>query len=303
MSFSPRYASHELLKSRKLVPRKELLAKDHQYYLSLEKGFDGELQFDNMLEGINDDWIKIDDLLLEYGHTFFQIDSLIISQKSIYLFDIKNYEGEFIVKGDNWESVKGKEIKNPLHQLSRCETLFNRFLQDLGYHYPVSSYLVFINSQFTLYQAPYPSPIILPTQLNSLIQQLEKLDSRISEKHTTLATKLVSSSSTNYPNAFIPKYEFEELEKGVVCKFCKNLIIEKNDWLVVCHKCGQSEDIESAILRSLEDYCFLFPEKKITTADLLTWCAIFKSKRTIHRILVKNLKRIGQGKYSYYVRQ
>lgn len=57
----------------------------------------------------------VNDLLLEHQHTMFQIDSLLFSRDLIYLFEVKNYEGNFYIEGDKWHSNDQEEIKNPYH--------------------------------------------------------------------------------------------------------------------------------------------------------------------------------------------
>lgn len=301
MLLKSRHPSNELQVFRKLSPRKILSEKEKQYFFYLEKGYEGEVQFDQLIEKLEVNWLILNDLLLEQGNSFFQIDSSMITHKKIYLFDVKNFEGEFIVKGDKWESITGKEIKNPLHQLSRAEALFNRYLQELGYQYTISAYLIFINPHFTLFQAPYTPNLILPTQLPAFLKRLGSIESNISEKHMVLAKKILSNLATGLPNPFIPTYSFEELGKGVVCGYCHSLIQERNNWLITCPTCGGKEYIESAILRNIEDYHFLFPEKKLTTMDVVNWCKVFDSRKAVHRVLTRNYKRVGHGKFSYYI--
>lgn len=127
------------------------------------------------------------------------------------------------------------------------------------------------------------------------------MDTKISDKQMVLGKKILSNQTSHYPNPFIPKYDYEELAKGVVCRSCQTLIKERNERLVICPVCGQREDVESAILRNIEEYRFLFPERKLTTVDLVNWCKLFDSPRTVHRVLARNYKRMGHGKYSHYV--
>ena len=54
-------------------------------------------------------------------------------------------------------------------------------------------------------------------------------------------------------------------------------------------------------MRSVEQIQFLFPERKITINTVQEWCRVIESKKTIRRILTKNLKLMFQGKLSYYV--
>jgi hypothetical protein len=145
-----RYESLELKIMRSLNVRMKLETKEENYYLNLEKGYEGEQKFDKWTENFSDNCLVLNDLLLEYNNTIFQIDSLIISSNTIYLFEVKNYEGDFFIEADRWYSLSKTEIKNPLHQLQRNESLFRRLLQDLGFNISIEPYPIFVNPEFQL---------------------------------------------------------------------------------------------------------------------------------------------------------
>ncbi|RTR28439.1 hypothetical protein EKG37_16965 [Robertmurraya yapensis] len=69
---------------------------------------------------------------------------------------------------------------------------------------------------------------------------------------------------------------------------------------LICESCGVHEDLESAILRSVEEFRVLFPNRKITTNAVQDWCRVVESRRTIRRVLGNNFNLMGYGKYSYY---
>jgi hypothetical protein len=69
---------------------------------------------------------------------------------------------------------------------------------------------------------------------------------------------------------------------------------------IVCHKCGVVEKLDTAVLRCVEEYVFLFPERWITTEGIYEWCGGVVSKRSIRRILIRNLILVSFSKYSYY---
>ncbi|WP_231507605.1 hypothetical protein [Bacillus sp. UNC41MFS5] len=77
-------------------------------------------------------------------------------------------------------------------------------------------------------------------------------------------------------------------------------MVSDGEKVVVCEKCGDVESIESAVLRTVEELKFLFPDIKITTSLVYEWCRVIKSKKMIRRILMKNYKAIGYGRWFYY---
>jgi hypothetical protein len=243
----------------------------------------------------------MNNLLYEYNNTFFQIDCLLIFQHQLYLFEVKNYEGEFYVESNKWFNSSGKEIKKPILQLSRSESLLRQMLQEISISFPIKAYVVFIHPEFTLFQAPLNSPIILPTQLNRFMNQLKNQPFTPSNKHFKLAEKLNSLQKTSSPFMRIPKYDYHSLKKGIFCRNCREFLSVINKNYFLCEYCGQKEKIDSAILRTVEDFKLLFPDKKVTVNTILEWCHTIPSPKTIRRILVKNFTRLGHGKYSYYV--
>ncbi|WP_373894084.1 nuclease-related domain-containing protein [Virgibacillus sp. CBA3643] len=163
--------SKELHLLRYLDMRMHLSDTDKQYYVILEKGYEGEKKFAARLEGMSDRLTIVHDLLLEWNNTFFQIDTLIIYDTFIHLFDVKNYEGEFFIENEIWYTKSKKEIKDPVLQLTRCESLLRQSLQHHGVNLPIKSHIIFINPEFTLFQAPIDLPIILPSQLNRFLRR------------------------------------------------------------------------------------------------------------------------------------
>jgi hypothetical protein len=293
--------SGELLILRILNRRMALTAEEHQNYLNLEKGFKGETQFDEFTESLQSPCVILNDLLLEVNGSKFQIDTTMIFQEAIYPFEVKNYEGDFIYKPDRLERIFGKYYKNPLDQLKRSKFLLRQLLQNLGCNIPIEGSVVFVNPEFTLYQAPPNEPSVLPTQLNKLRKKLEMLPAKLTNRHFKLADKLVSLHQIESPFTRLPPYKYNHLKKRITCKICDSFSTFVSGDNLVCNRCGHQEGVESAVLRNVEEIKLLFPNMRITTNCVYEWCGGVKSKKKMQRILSKNCKRIGQGKFSYYV--
>lgn len=295
-----RYEPEELKLLQCLHGRMRLSPKDYIHFRNLEKGFSGEKKFDELLEHSPEEWIILNDLLFDYSNTLFQIDSLLITGGCIYLFEVKNYEGDFYIEQDRWYTAPANtEVKNPLLQLQRSESLLRRLLQKLGVKTPLKALLIFINPEFQLYQATMNLPAIFPAQINRYFDKL-KLNSQPPNKiHLMLAEKLMSLHLEDIPYGRRFEYTFDELEKGVKCTSCGLFmsLINKNN--LKC-SCGSIEKTEFAILRSVEEYKILFPEEKITTKSIHMFCNILNSKRSIQKILSKYYQLNGFGKTSYY---
>lgn len=300
--YKKRLKSHELRALDSLNARMELSSKDKQHYAYLEKGYQGELVFDQLTSRLQNDLYILNDLCLEHNKSFFQIDTLIISQQTIYPFEVKNFEGDYRYElGNFYPKLSKDEIKNPLDQLKRSKSLLRPSLKNLGFQLPIEDSLTFVNPNFTLYQAPLNEPIIHPTQLNSLMKKLNEVPSKLTNRHKLLADQLISMHKTYSPYTRLPPYTYNGLQKGFICAVCHSLIcsMERRE-KIVCETCGHVETVDSAVLRSVEELLLLFPDMKITTNIVYEWCRVIESKKQISRILKQNYTLIGFGQWSYY---
>lgn len=279
--------------------RIKLSSNEKQYYLNLKKGYEGEREFASWLKDLSDNYIILYDILIEHNNSLFQIDALVLTPTIVYLFEIKNYEGDFYIESDIWYTSTGNEIKNPILQLRRCESALRSFLQSCGYTLPINSHVVFTNSEFALFQAPRNQPIILPAQRNRFIKDLNM--NAPHSKNYTLAKQFMSAHLQQSPYNLAPKFDYNSLKKGIICATCGAFLSPTKNVQFVCEHCGHKEKIDTSILRSIREFEILFPNKKITTNIIYNWCKIIYSKKTIRRILSKNYMIVGHGKAAHYV--
>ncbi|WP_096155591.1 MULTISPECIES: nuclease-related domain-containing protein [Bacillus] len=300
MAYKNREKSSELLTLELLNDRMELLEDDMRHFLNLKKGYLGEIEFDALTEKLQSECIILNDLLLKNKSTHFQIDSLILFQELIYLFEVKNFEGDFYYESSKFYTLNRKGVNNPLDQLNKCELNLRQLLQSLGFNVKIRSFIVFINPEFTLYQTPLNMPCIFPTQLNQFMQQLNNTRSTIKPNNKKLAEKLVAMHIQDSPFKSIPAYDYEQLRKGITCVGCRSFSIRIEGSTCTCNSCGRNEKFSNAVVRSVNEYKLLFPEKKITTNTIYEWCKIVDSKQRIKRALQKNLIKKGNNHGTYY---
>ncbi|KMJ58146.1 hypothetical protein AB685_14745 [Bacillus sp. LL01] len=277
---------------------------DESHFWNLEKGYLGELLFDEWFSSMDGEWIVVNDLLLEHGGTLFQIDSLVIGADKIYLFEVKNFEGDYYIDGDKWFSINKFEIKSPLLQLQRCETTLRQLLRSLGFQSPIESTLIFINPEFTLYNCSPNLPIVFYSQMNRYTKKLLKQSSssgRLNARHTRLAEKLCELHVEKSPYDRLPEYRYDELRKGIVCAGCGGMGVMVSRNFLGCRNCSYSERVEIGILRSIKEYMSLFNTNTCTSKLIYDWCGMICSKKMIKRILGQNYILVGHGKSACYV--
>ncbi|OLS37893.1 nuclease-related domain-containing protein [Bacillus sp. MRMR6] len=268
---------------------------------TLQKGYEGEQRSDTWLkDNLTDNWLVIHDLLLEYQNSKFQIDTLIIAYEKIYLLDIKNFEGDYHMDGDKWHTDTNPNINNPLHQLSRCETLLLKLLHELRYEHPVEPHLIFNNPEFHLYTTSKHLAIVFPTQLNRFMRKLNARPVKLNNRYFQLVEELISRHIVESPYPNLPSYTYDQLKKGIVCPDCYSFLTYFNKETLCCEKCGCKEGVDASVLRSVKELKLLFPDKIITTEIVFDWCSIIKSRKTIRRVLSRHFKKMGTTCASHY---
>ncbi len=287
-----------------IVRHSSLDDSDHSEYERIQKGFLGEIEFAQFLQQLPDEWLLFHDLLLEKDKSVFQIDSLVISPEKIYLFEVKNYEGDYEYKDQRFYSLNSSEVKNPLNQLERNESLLRQWFQLHNIKHPqITSFIIFINPNFYLFLPRPKSPtFVFPNQLNRFLEKLTQQTGSINQSHKNIASQLLSSQLSESPFFKQPTFKEREYKNGLYCKYCFSFNLSPLGRMTKCRNCFKTEKLHQSISRSIEDYQTLFPNSFITTNKIYDWCNIPTiNKRSIGRILTTNYKRIGQTKGAYYI--
>lgn len=284
-----------------LDKRTKLNDADKRYLISLEKGFEGEERFDILVKThLNGEALVVNDLLIENKGNTFQIDALIITSDTIYLYEIKNYKGDFQMISGQLSYTSGQEITNPLIQLKRTKELLRQLLKDWGLSYRIEAHVLFINDTFTLYNARLDDPIIFPTQIKEHLIGLNAKCRSLVKQANHLADKLVDRHKTD--SVFqkqLPVYDFEGFKTGVscVCGSFDLIITQRSCYCKICYK---RMSIEELVVENVNEFKFLFPEQKITTSMIDEWCGNTVNYRKIRNVLQRHLVSSGTNSGTYY---
>lgn len=285
-----------------LRSRMTLSAKDERYFSSLKTGYEGEKLFDRIVgKLINKDAVLISDLLLNINSKNIQIDALLLTGACIYIFEIKNFSGEFIFDGKEFEHVNGYVTVSPIEQLNRSVTLFSQLLKQWNVSVPVVGKVVFVNKIFTLFAPEPPCHIILPTQLETFLTQLNNQINPMTNSVRVLANRILTMNQEEVPyQKQLPEYDYDLLKKGLGCTECKvfDLIITQRSCR--CKVCEYQSSVQAAILQSIDEYKLLFPNRKLITVDLYDWMGGAVSSYVIKNTLKAHYKRYGKAQATYY---
>ncbi|QQK76647.1 hypothetical protein HUG15_14455 [Salicibibacter cibarius] len=132
------------------------------------------------------------------------------------------------------------------------------------------------------------------------MKKLNNQRSHIGVKEKRIAEQLLGLHQHDNPHMRLPKYDYAGLRKGVVCTGCQSFMKHRSKKFF-CSGCGIVEDTETAVMRSVDEYRFLFPDRKVTTKGIYEWCGMQGSSQKVRQILLNHFKRVGDGRSSYYV--
>ncbi|MGN8646649.1 nuclease-related domain-containing protein [Gracilibacillus sp. HCP3S3_G5_1] len=298
MITKPRRKSHELTTYEILSKRKQLNEEEKQRYQSLAKGFEGEVMFDQHLDKVEGEHIILKDLWI-YHSKYCQIDTILLKNGKIFLFEIKNFNGEYYWQDDKVFMLNQVEIDNPIFQRDRTHSIFRRLLQSLDLKLPLVSYLIFVNPECSIFQAPLDKQIILPTQINRFIKRFSS-PAKITSYEKQASETLKASHIENPPFKQLPVYRYDQLEKGIPCYYCGEMSTHPKKQGIECHLCGQFERGSIAIIRICKEYQLLFPERKITSTAIFDWGGGGISRRRIFRILQQYYVKKGEHRSHYF---
>lgn len=163
------------------------------------------------------------DLCLNYNDRFFQIDQGLLYNNLFYIYEIKNYIGEYYDQDEKLYHISEKEVDDPLIQLKRSSSLLRQLFHQLGFTTPIVPTAVFLNSEFTLFHAPRTDKLILPSQLGQYIRQFNQTIP-LSPSLQQLSDKLHSLNKKTSPQQTLPDYHYNELKKGMRCPSCSGIL-------------------------------------------------------------------------------
>ncbi|WP_423188888.1 nuclease-related domain-containing protein [Alkalibacterium sp. f15] len=285
-----------------LDKRMELQDTDRNYLLNLEKGFEGEELFDAYVKKyLIKEVIVLNDLLLTSRTSTFQVDSILITSDTLYIYEIKNYKGNYQMNAGQLTTLTGQEINSPLNQVSRAKTLMKQLIKDLGYGLSVEALVIFVHPTFHLYQAKPSESVVYPNQIEKHFKDINHRLTPLSKEQRYLAQKLVKENRESVPyEKQLPDFEYENLKKTVYCMTCGESQVTVTRKKSCCVPCQNKQALDKTILEHVEEFKLLFPKEKLTARCLYDWCGKQISPRRLRNVCRKHYKKVGTTSNSYY---
>lgn len=298
-----RKKSQLLLGFLALDKRMELPDSVKNYLLNLEKGYDGEELFDSLVKkNLNRDHLILNDLLLVSGGSTFQVDSILITSDTLFIYEIKNYKGKYQFTSGQLLTVTGKEIISPINQLNRTKTLMKEMIKEFGAGLTVKSFVVFVNPDFSLYLAKPSDPFILPNQIEKHLMDINQQSYSLSKEHNYLANKLIRENKEEVPyQKQLPEYKLSDLKQGLYCPGCSSEAITLTKQRAHCKRCNLNMKIDEIVMAHINEFKLLFPDEKVTCKKIHLWCGERIYHRKIRTVLINQFEKIGNTSSRYYI--
>lgn len=277
-------------------------------FASLKKGEMGELKLLEYIEecGLSH-WKILRNLWLSDGRSF-ECDVVVITKNCVYIFEVKNYVGNFSYREGACIFNNIKMDYDIIQQARKSFLKLHKICQDFSTSIPVKGALVFINerNQVTI-NSPVSDIDILPvTDVYQYINQM-KVDEQARNYYPFNTAKLIQHlAQYEIANPFHPeaysKVEMSRSRKGISCANCQSYDVRIEKFYVNC-ACGMHESKEEAIVRAACDYGVLTYDRNFTSGDIYRFLNYQITQKYIGKILTRHFKRSTNHSYKYFINE
>lgn len=295
MNNRPRTKPLNLLIMEALSRRLVLTLVAKRYLENLLFGYQGELDFDALIEKWLRSGIVLKDVKLKTPLGNCQIDVMIIKGDVIFIYEVKNYLGRHVYKETSLSRMTGTNFDNPDMQLAKHYNRLKSLLDKEGLHFRIVKKVVYINPAMTMYEAPEQNDFIMHGEIEDHLKKVNQMPDAPSYQHNQLIRELKANAAADIRFDDIPEYMFEDLMKGLYCANCNSLSIEYGRNVGICTCCNHQDKIAEMIQRNIIEYKILFPNEPMKLQIISEWCGGEFNRKRIYRGMKKFEER-GQTK-------
>lgn len=282
--------------------REGLTVEQKKKLLSYERGFEGEKLFGEFLRRHEKkQWKVMHDVNLktQLGHT--QLDYLVLTDHTIYLFEVKNYQCDCVWNDGQWYFADGHRMdKNFTHQLQQSKQHLTSIFKDTAYPPKIIPCLVFVNAhyQVQLYDK-IDVTVLNEWQIASYLKQIPSNTHLKSAQINYRRIKDFLNPAAEY--FFMPNEPWQEsYRRRIYCQACHEFLLEEKYRSFICLNCGLAETKKSLVKRLTKEYCLLFLKEYITTSAIDELGNGELGVKLIYRYLSQNYDHVSSGRHRKY---
>ncbi|RZT21611.1 nuclease-related domain-containing protein [Fictibacillus sp. BK138] len=288
--------------------------KEMEEYLARQKaGFKGELSLEYFYRYLPlNEVIFLHNIRILHQNYYFQIDTLILTQKFFLILEIKNLSGQIYF--DNLYSQIIRRIndikesfEDPIYQVERQAHHLSEILMLYKIPFiPIETLVVITNPNTLIESAPSHTDALYKVIKSAGLKKKyvefkqryneDKLTKKELKKIVKLINKLNQPYNPDLCNLF--KINKEELIKGVFCPSCEDalLVRRKRSWF--CITCKETNHY--AHISALKDYA-RFISTTITNRECMQFLNLPSRSQSYHLLHSLNLPFTGTTKDRTYL--
>ena len=239
--------------------------------------------------------------------SYFQMDSLFITQSFILIIEVKNIKGNIELLQNPFDMIRINEhgektsMDSPEEQLGKNILWLEDWLRKRNWTIPVKGIIVFANMESQITINDSKCDVIKGKYLSKWLRQMDHHTKYLTQAQVNvLGTQIYQAHENfNYPS-ILAKYNISKNDviTGVKCPICFEfgLIKHHHNWI-----CSQNHRTRDAHLEAIEDYFNIFG-MKITNRECRRFLHI-ECKHMAKRLLKQlNLEEKGFNKTREYVK-
>lgn len=268
----------------------------------LQRGHLGEVYFEEVLKSYSDkQWTILSDLNLKTVIGYVQIDFLLLTNREIYIFEVKNYAFNCLVRNNRWFFENKQSLSTNVSQQVQNAALHIRKIFDKELQPPtIHPCIIYAHPNYSAKMLSEPEEIILNAA------QIPLFLGEIATNHQMTKTNYYSKKIKEFLNPEAELFFMEEvsvddnIRRGIYCAACQKFSPLQNYRSVVCKLCGHIESKGDCIKRLAEEYCTLYLTREITSRELAAFSDFYFSKKQIRHHLPSLLTKVKDGRAATY---
>ncbi len=265
----------------------------------LRRGYEGEKLYDQILDEVGHESLSIfRDIWIRADKSLTQIDSLIVSDESVIINEIKNYSGQYRYDNNNWYIGKIQISDDPLIQSKRAASKLIKIFRENNMNVQVEVKAVFPDPYFILStnDEQAKTQIVKRDRLKYYFRTLNELPGW---QKSPQIIALLESYRVIEP-AHPVQADFERLTPGRYCLSCGTFNLKSHRSYTICKECGHRAANKDHVLRAVRDFQILFNEQSATTTGIQKLLSHEISNTTIKRYLRQYCIPVHNGRYRTY---
>ncbi|MCE4955981.1 nuclease-related domain-containing protein [Macrococcoides caseolyticum] len=272
-----------------------LIKKDYLALSHYRKGLEGELKFLHVIKDI-ENVIILWDIRIEMPGEI-QYDFIIITQDTVFHFDVKNFSGRYNYEDGIFMSENGYVEKDLMSSLKKAHKKMEKLIIDNKFGFKMVSKIIFINDTLDLCNFPGSGDVMFYFDIHKIVAHLQRYK-HIDSEMQRLAKLLIDLHKNNSEHEVIHYYDFNQMKPGVKCKACGRIGMKhyRKSRFFKCI-CGYKER-NSEVLERTYNAISLIEKGLVNTSKMVSWTKL--SDRTLRYFLGRRYKKIGSARATYY---